>query len=124
MSAAMKWGLSVLDWRSHAINEHAAHPLGVLKAECGHLLMMVTTLYEKPSGVPCQACAALRFDRAIAEVPGRIHPPRSGDGEPDDDEPDPQAWITYVGDCGHHRVMSNPAHIGPCPDCDVQIGAP
>ncbi|MGH3865201.1 MAG: hypothetical protein ACRDQ4_03520 [Pseudonocardiaceae bacterium] len=40
----MRWGLSVLDWRSHAINEHTEHPLGVLKAECGHLLMMVTTL--------------------------------------------------------------------------------
>ncbi|MGH3806447.1 MAG: hypothetical protein ACRDRU_07395 [Pseudonocardiaceae bacterium] len=127
MSAVMRWGLSVLDWRSHAINEHADHPIGVLKAECGHLLMaecghllmMVTTLHEKPSGVPCEACAALRFDHAMAEIPGRIHPPLSGD-----DEPNPQARITYVGDCGHRRVMSNPAHIGPCPDCDAQIGAP
>lgn len=87
----MKWGLSVLDWRSHAINEHADHPIGVLKAECGHLLMMVTTLHEKPFRIPCEACAALRFDHAMAEIPGRIHPPRSGDDEPDDDEPDPQA---------------------------------
>jgi hypothetical protein len=38
VSAAMKWGLSVLDWRSHAINEHTEHPIGVFKAECGHLL--------------------------------------------------------------------------------------
>ena len=51
----MKWSLSVLDWRNHAINEQAEHPLGVLRAECGHLLMMVTTLREKPSGVPCEA---------------------------------------------------------------------
>ncbi len=77
---SVKWGLSVLDWRSHAINEHAKHPLGVFKAECGHLLMMVTTLREKPFG---EVCAALRFDRAMTEVPGRIRPPRSGDNEPD-----------------------------------------
>jgi hypothetical protein len=57
----------VLDFHSHAINEHAEHPLGVLRAECGHLLMMVTTLHEKPSAVRCEACAALRFDHAMAE---------------------------------------------------------
>ncbi len=67
----MRWGLSVLDWRSHAINEVGEHPLGVRKAECGHLLMMVTTLHEKPSGVPRGACAALRFDHAMARFPGR-----------------------------------------------------
>jgi hypothetical protein len=55
----MKWGLSVLDWRSHAIDERAEHPIGVLKAECGHLLMTVTTLHEKPYGAPCEACASL-----------------------------------------------------------------
>jgi hypothetical protein len=123
VSAAVRWGLSVLDWRSHAINEVGEYPIGVLKAECGHLLMMVTTLHEKPSGVPCEACAALRFDHAMAEVPGQIHPPCSGNDEPDD-EPEPQAWITSVGDYGHRRVMSNPARIGPCPDCGAQIGAP
>ncbi|MGH3865227.1 MAG: hypothetical protein ACRDQ4_03650 [Pseudonocardiaceae bacterium] len=104
----------LLDWRSHTINEHAEHPLGVLKAECGHLLIMVITLHEKPSGVPCQACATLQLARTVTDGSGRSRPPLSGD-----DEPDPQAWITYVGDCGHRRVMSNPAHIGPCPDCDA-----
>ncbi|MGH3755517.1 MAG: hypothetical protein ACRDRP_23045, partial [Pseudonocardiaceae bacterium] len=53
----MKWGLSVLDWRSHAINEHADHPIGVFKAECGHLLMMTTPLRDEPGGAPCQWCA-------------------------------------------------------------------
>lgn len=43
----MKWGLSPLDWRSHAIDDQRDHPLGVLKAECGHLLMMIT---------PCTRC--------------------------------------------------------------------
>jgi hypothetical protein len=61
----MKWGLSVLDWRSHAINERAEHPIGVLKAECGHLLMTVTTLHEKPYTALCEACAALQFTRAM-----------------------------------------------------------
>ncbi len=51
----MKWGLSVLDWRSHAVDERAEHPIGVLKAECGHLLMMATALHEKPDGAPCEA---------------------------------------------------------------------
>jgi hypothetical protein len=44
----MKWGLSMLDWRSHAINGRAEHPIGVLRAECGRLLVMVTALHEKP----------------------------------------------------------------------------
>jgi hypothetical protein len=69
-SVVVKWGLSVLDWRSHAINEHAEHPTGVLKAECGHLLMTVTTLRETPYTAPCEACATLQFDRAVStEVP-------------------------------------------------------
>ena len=28
--------------------------------------MRVTTLHEKPSGEPCQACATLRFERTMA----------------------------------------------------------
>ncbi len=60
----MKWGLSPLDWCSHAIDERRDHPLGVLKAECGHLLMMVTTLRDRPFGAPCEACAAKQFTRA------------------------------------------------------------
>jgi hypothetical protein len=54
---AMKWGLSVLDWCSHAINERADHPIGVYVAECGHLLMMATTLHDRPPGRVCPACA-------------------------------------------------------------------
>jgi hypothetical protein len=37
---------------SLAIDERAEHPIGVLKAEYGHLLMMVTVLHEKPDGDP------------------------------------------------------------------------
>ncbi|MCA1703840.1 MAG: hypothetical protein LC808_11480 [Actinobacteria bacterium] len=32
---AIRWGLSVLDWHSHAIDERRYHPVGVYKAECG-----------------------------------------------------------------------------------------
>ena len=56
---AIKWGLSILDWRDHAIDERRDHPIGVFKAECGHLLMMVTTLRAAPSGTQCEACAAV-----------------------------------------------------------------
>ncbi|MGH3815073.1 MAG: hypothetical protein ACRDUV_21950 [Pseudonocardiaceae bacterium] len=63
---SIKWGLSVLDWRDHAINERRMHPIGVYKAECGHLLMMVTTLHETPYGKACEACAGQQFARAVS----------------------------------------------------------
>jgi hypothetical protein len=44
VSVTPKWGLSVLDWQSHAIEEHGDHPIGVLIAQCGHRLMIVTSL--------------------------------------------------------------------------------
>ncbi len=34
----------------HAIDERRCHPVGVFKAECGHLLMVVTTLHDGPTG--------------------------------------------------------------------------
>lgn len=57
MTPTLRWGLSVLDWHDHAIDDHLDHPIGVLKARCGHLLMMVTPLRET-CGTPCPACAA------------------------------------------------------------------
>jgi hypothetical protein len=62
----MKWGLSPLDWCSHAINEYRDHPIGVLIAECGHRLMTVTTLHDRPYGQTCEACATQQFTRAVA----------------------------------------------------------
>jgi hypothetical protein len=70
----MKWGLSVLDWRSHAIDERAEHPIGVLKAECWHLLMTVTTLHEKPDGAPCEACASCPGGDHRGSPPGADRP--------------------------------------------------
>ena len=54
----MKWGMSPLDWRCHAINEHRDHPNGVLIAECGHRLMIVTSLHDRSYGEPCETCTA------------------------------------------------------------------
>jgi hypothetical protein len=53
---SIQWGLSVLDWRDHAISNHHAHPTGVYKAPCGHSLM-VTPLRDTSCGRQCQACA-------------------------------------------------------------------
>jgi hypothetical protein len=61
---SVRWGLNVLDWRSHAIDERRDHPIGVYKAECGHLLMMVTELHSRPNGKPCEHCAGQQFARA------------------------------------------------------------
>ena len=69
---AIRWGLSVLDWHSHAIDERGDHPIGVFKAECGHLLMVVTTLHDRPNGKPCEACAAQQFVRAVKDDPDQI----------------------------------------------------
>ncbi len=69
----MTWRLSPLDWRSHAIDERGVHPIGVLIAECGHRLMMVTTLHDQPYGTPCEACAAQQFARAV-----KVPAPRFG----------------------------------------------
>jgi hypothetical protein len=65
----MKWGLSVLDWRDHAINDHHDHPVGVYKAQCVHL-MMVTPLRDTSCGTKCQECAdAITRDTGTASPP-------------------------------------------------------
>jgi hypothetical protein len=54
----------------------------------------VTTLHEKPSGPPCQACTTLQLARTVmTDGSGRSRPPLSGDDIgpcPDCDTPDPQ----------------------------------
>ncbi len=56
---SIKWGLSVLDWRDHAIDEDQDHPAGVLKAQCGHSLMVVTALRGTSCRTRCEACAVV-----------------------------------------------------------------
>jgi hypothetical protein len=38
-----------LDWLSYAIDERRHHPVGVYKAECGHLLMMIGSSMTSPT---------------------------------------------------------------------------
>lgn len=49
----MSWGLSILNFQAHAIDPLADHPVGVYRARCGHLLMVVTELCEQPPGRVC-----------------------------------------------------------------------
>lgn len=74
----MKWGLCLLDWGWHAIDDHRDHPPGVLEAECGHLLPMVA-LHDEPAGRPCEACAAQQLARALTPLARRPdHRPAAG----------------------------------------------
>jgi hypothetical protein len=60
----------VLDWHHHAIDELAHHPIGVYRAQCSHLLMMVTTLHESPPSRICPSCPVGRgvsADKGTAE---------------------------------------------------------
>ncbi|MGH3775729.1 MAG: hypothetical protein ACRDRR_08325 [Pseudonocardiaceae bacterium] len=55
----IKWGLSVVDWCNHAIDDRADHPTGIYRARCGHRLMMITPLQDdKPLGSRCEVCVA------------------------------------------------------------------
>jgi hypothetical protein len=69
-------------WRSHAINELAEHPIGVLKAECGHMLVISsaspwirssTSTPWSRSTPPCGGRGALPSRRTAAYGGG---PPR------------------------------------------------
>ena len=50
------------------IDERRYHPVGVYKAECSHLLMMVVQLHEQPYGKACEACAGQQFARAVSKL--------------------------------------------------------
>ncbi len=53
----IKWGLSVADWRDHAVDDHQDYPGGALQARCGHWLMIVTPLRDTSCGTQCPGCA-------------------------------------------------------------------
>ncbi|MGH3719849.1 MAG: hypothetical protein ACRDRI_13630 [Pseudonocardiaceae bacterium] len=58
MSRPARWGVSSLDWRSHAVDEDVDHPYGVYIARCGQGLFMGATLYDEPppAGWMCLPC--------------------------------------------------------------------
>lgn len=63
----VRWGLSILDWQRHAIDDRRHHPTGVYKAECSHTLMMATPLEDEPYGRLCELCSNSQFNQAIKE---------------------------------------------------------
>jgi hypothetical protein len=54
--AAPRWGVSSLDWRSHAVDVDVDHPYGVYVARCGQRLFMGTSLYDEAPGWMCLSC--------------------------------------------------------------------
>jgi len=64
--ASLRWALSPLDFRAHAVTELDDHPIGVLIARCGHRLPMVVELDAQPPGAPCPACA-IAVDPELSE---------------------------------------------------------
>jgi hypothetical protein len=63
--AVIKWGMSILDWRRHAVDLTRDHPIGVYKAECGQNLMVVTPLCNNPLDNVCAECRVV----ALKEEP-------------------------------------------------------
>lgn len=56
------------DWRSHAIERCRDHPSGVNRAQCGHLLLGVVALQERPVAAPCPTCATLQLELVQAAL--------------------------------------------------------
>ncbi|MGH3773693.1 MAG: hypothetical protein ACRDRW_20255 [Pseudonocardiaceae bacterium] len=56
MGGAPRWGVSSLDWQSHAIDENAKHPDGVYVTRCGQRLVIGTCLYDEAPGWMCLPC--------------------------------------------------------------------
>ncbi|MGH3844019.1 MAG: hypothetical protein ACRDS0_21620 [Pseudonocardiaceae bacterium] len=77
VTGTLKWGLSPLDYREHLIDEWGDHPIGVLKALCGHRLMMITPLLSLPACKRCEACMAhLAPSSTTADYPASHIPDR------------------------------------------------
>jgi hypothetical protein len=56
VGVAPRWGVSSLDWRSHAVEEDTKHPDGGYVARRGQHLVMSASLYDEPPGWMCVAC--------------------------------------------------------------------
>lgn len=66
---SLRWALSPLDFRAHAVTEIDDHPIGVLIARCGHRLPMVVEFDPEPPGAPCSTCA-VAVDPELPEPDG------------------------------------------------------
>ena len=76
----MRWGLSPLDWRWHAVDPMIDH-FEVFTAACGHLLSMGTTLQESFGGRWCEGCGIQQLAAVSAPEFGPTCP-RAGPDDP------------------------------------------
>jgi hypothetical protein len=53
---AARWGLSLLDWHAHAIDDNANHRHGAYIARCGQHLSTSTNLHDQPPTWICPPC--------------------------------------------------------------------
>ena len=56
MSRPARWAFSPLDYAAHLLLCDGDHPVGVLKARCGHLLPLRPAVHEHPVGRTCPQC--------------------------------------------------------------------
>ncbi|MGH3773911.1 MAG: hypothetical protein ACRDRW_21390 [Pseudonocardiaceae bacterium] len=58
MSRPPRWGVSSLDYHTHAVNEDTDHPDAVYVAHCGQMLFRGAVLYDEPppGGLMCPTC--------------------------------------------------------------------
>lgn len=56
---AILWGLSILDFQRHAVDELAEHPIGCYRAQCGHLADEVVSLSPDAFGDRCAECTGM-----------------------------------------------------------------
>ncbi|MBV8542108.1 MAG: hypothetical protein JO063_10245 [Pseudonocardiales bacterium] len=79
---APRWGVSSLDWQSHAIDEGAEHSDGVYVARCGQRVFMGASLYDEAPGWMCLSCLrwAERGDTGEVTEPSPARPEREEGG--------------------------------------------
>ncbi len=58
MSGPLRWGVSSLDYHTHAVEEDAEHTDAVYVARCGQMLFRSAVLYDEPppGGSMCPTC--------------------------------------------------------------------
>ncbi|MGH3852986.1 MAG: hypothetical protein ACRDR6_05700 [Pseudonocardiaceae bacterium] len=73
-AGVLRWALSVLDFRAHAVDEDDNHPFGVFIAVCGHPLLL-DGLHDEPQGGLCTGCSRAVVRRRVEGRP--VHWARS-----------------------------------------------
>ncbi len=75
--AAPRWGVSSLDYHTHAVDADAEHTDAVYVARCGQLLFRSATLYEEPPLGSSMCLPCLRYtEREDTSEVTEPHPAR------------------------------------------------